>query len=263
MTGGIGVNGPLAVAMAINLHSRIASRVLLKMADGPYKTEDDLFRLAKSIGWEDWFSSHQTLRVDLTAQRSPLKSLNFATLRIKDAIVDRLREQTGERPNIDTANPDVRVQAHLTNNQATIYLDTSGEPLFKRGWREEKGEAPLKENLAAGILALTPWQSNQALYDPMCGSGTFLIEAAQMALHIPPGAIRAHLLKEKNPSISTVTSAWKQSVEISGFGFTRLKPFNTSLEKKNWAGLCDVSKKEIASFSKFPLQLVAVISMKI
>ena len=173
MTGGIGVNGPLAVAMAINLHSRIASRVLLKMADGPYKTEDDLFRLAKSIGWEDWFSSHQTLRVDLTAQRSPLKSLNFATLRIKDAIVDRLREQTGERPNIDTANPDVRVQAHLTTDEATIYLDTSGEPLFKRGWREEKGEAPLKENLAAGILALTPWQTNQALYDPMCGSGTF------------------------------------------------------------------------------------------
>lgn len=255
MTGGIGVNGPLAVAMAINLHSRIASRVLLKMADGPYKSEDDLFRLAKSIGWEDWFSSHQTLRVDLTAQRSPLKSLNFATLRIKDAIVDRLREQTGERPNIDTANPDVRVQAHLTNNQASIYLDTSGEPLFKRGWREEKGEAPLKENLAAGILALTPWQSNQALYDPMCGSGTFLIEAAQTALHIPPGAIRAHLLKEKNPSISTVASAWKQSVEISGFGFTRLKPFHTSLEKKNWAGLCDISKKEMADFADLPIAI--------
>ena len=255
MTGGIGVNGPLAVAMAINLHSRIASRVLLKMADGPYKSEDDLFRLAKSIGWEDWFSSHQTLRVDLTAQRSPLKSLNFATLRIKDAIVDRLREQTGKRPNIDTANPDVRVQAHLTINQATIYLDTSGEPLFKRGWREEKGEAPLKENLAAGILALTPWKSNQALYDPMCGSGTFLIEAAQTALHIPPGAIRAHLFKEKNLSASTKTSAWKQAVEISGFGFTRLKPFNTSLEKKNWAGLCDVSKKEIANFADRPIAI--------
>jgi len=181
--------------------------------------------------------------------------LNFATLRIKDAIVDRLREKTGERPNIDTANPDVRVQTHLTNNQATIYLDTSGEPLFKRGWREEKGEAPLKENLAAGILALTPWQSNQALYDPMCGSGTFLIEAAQTALHIPPGAIRAHLFKEKNLSASTKASAWKQSVEISGFGFTRLKPFNTSLEKKNWAGLCDISKKEMADFADLPIAI--------
>jgi len=94
LTGGIGAEGPFALAMAMNLHSRIASRVLLKMADGPYKSEDDLYHQAKAIGWEDWFSSNQTLRVDITAQRSPLKSLNFATLRIKDAIVDRLREQT-------------------------------------------------------------------------------------------------------------------------------------------------------------------------
>lgn len=255
MTGGIGVNGPLAIAMAINLHSRIASRVLLKMTDGLYKSEDDLFRLAKSVGWEDWFSSSQTLRVDLTAQRSPLKSLNFATLRIKDAIVDRLRENTGERPNIDTANPDVRVQAHLTTDQATIYLDTSGEPLFKRGWREEKGEAPLKENLAAGILALTEWQPTQPLSDPMCGSGTFLIEAGQIAFHIPPGAIRAQLFQEKSPLANTKSGAWKQAVEISGFGFTRLKPFNASLEKKNWLSLCDAAKNEMDKHRNAPIAI--------
>ncbi len=242
LTGGIGVEGPLALSMAINLYSRIASRVLLKMADGPYKSEDDLYRQTKSIGWEDWFSSNQTLRVDITAQRSPLKSLNFATLRIKDAIVDRLREQTGERPNIDTTNPDVRIQVHLTQQHATIYLDTSGEPLFKRGWREEKGEAPLKENLAAGILRLTNWQGSMPLYDPMCGSGTFLIEAAQMALHIPSGALRANLL---TPVHQSQKSSWKQSVTQTGFGFLRLKPFLSSLEKKNWQTLCDAAKMEM------------------
>ncbi len=242
LTGGMGVEGPLALAMAVNLHSRVASRVLLKMADGPYKSEDDLYRQAKAIGWEDWFSSNQTLRVDITAQRSPLKSLNFATLRIKDAIVDRLREQTGERPNIDTTNPDVRIQAHLTQQHVTIYLDTSGEPLFKRGWREEKGEAPLKENLAAGILRLTNWQASMPLYDPMCGSGTFLIEAAQMALHIPAGSLRANLL---TPGHQSHKPSWKQSVTQTGFGFLRLKPFLSSLEKKNWQTLCDVAKTEI------------------
>ena len=140
--------------MALNLHSRIASRVLLQMAEAPYRQEEDLYRLASGLAWEEWFSSEQTLRVDVTAHRSPLKSLNFATLKIKDAIVDRLRDVTGDRPSIDTAFPDVRVQAHLTATQVTIYLDTSGEALFKRGWRDEKGDAPLKENLAAGICRL-------------------------------------------------------------------------------------------------------------
>ncbi len=243
LTGGIGVEGPLALAMAINLHSRVASRVLLKMADGVYKTEDDLYHLAQSVGWEDWFVSKQTLRVDITAQRSPLKSLNFATLRIKDAIVDRLREQTGERPSIDTVNPDVRIQVHLTNQAVMIYLDTSGEPLFKRGWREEKGEAPLKENLAAGILMLTHWQTSQPLYDPMCGSGTFLIEAAQIALQIPPGSLRARLFEQ--PIKESHPAPWKQPVIESGFGFMRLKPFLSSLEKKNWQVLCEFAKTDM------------------
>ena len=165
-TGGIGLAGPLSAAMALNLHSRIASRVLLQMAQAPYRQEDDLYKLVSGLAWEDWFTSQQTLRVDVTAHRSPLKSLNFVTLKIKDAIVDRLRDVTGDRPSIDTAFPDVRVQAHLTATQVTIYLDTSGEALFKRGWRDEKGDAPLKENLAAGILSITGWKPGQTLFDP-------------------------------------------------------------------------------------------------
>jgi putative N6-adenine-specific DNA methylase len=234
-TGGIGLAAPLSAAMALNLHSRIASRVLLQMAQAPYRQEEDLYKLASGLAWEDWFSSKQTLRVDVTAHRSPLKSLNFATLKIKDAIVDRLREVTGDRPSIDTAFPDVRVQAHLTATQITIYLDTSGEALFKRGWRDEKGDAPLKENLAAGILSITGWKPGQTLFDPMCGSGTFLIEAAQIALSIPPGAIRAGLYgDDAKPS----RLAYRPLVTSAhGFGFQRLKPFGDAAEQKRWVTL--------------------------
>ncbi len=193
-TGGLEVIGGMELAMAINLHSRIASRVLLQLMHGPYKKEEDIYTAANKISWEDWMTTEQTLRVDVTAQKSNLNSINFITLRIKDAICDRFREIKGRRPSIETATPDVRVMAFLDPSLMTIYLDTSGEALFKRGWRDEKGAAPLKENLAAGILALTGWQADQPLFDPMCGSGTFLIEAAQIAKGIAPGAIRAGLI---------------------------------------------------------------------
>jgi putative N6-adenine-specific DNA methylase len=188
--GGVHFRGGWAAAFAVNLHSRIASRVLLKIATGPYKDERDVFALALVQAWEEWFSARQTLRVDVTAVKSPLKSLEFTTLRIKDAICDRLREKTGSRPDIDTAHPEVRVFAFVTATHCTLYLDTSGEPLFKRGWRLDKGAAPLRENLAAGILRLAGWSPGQSLYDPMCGSGTFIAEAAQIALGVPPGSDR-------------------------------------------------------------------------
>ncbi|APC05253.1 THUMP domain-containing class I SAM-dependent RNA methyltransferase [Polynucleobacter asymbioticus] len=247
-TGGVGLAGPLSAAMALNLHSRIASRVLLQMAQAPYRQEEDLYKLASGLAWEDWFTSKQTLRVDVTAHRSPLKSLNFATLKIKDAIVDRLRDVTGDRPSIDTAFPDVRVQAHLTATQVTIYLDTSGEALFKRGWRDEKGDAPLKENLAAGILSITGWKSGETLFDPMCGSGTFLIEAAQKTLAIPPGAIRAGMYgDDAKPS----RLAYRPLVtSVHGFGFQRLKPFNEVAEQKRWAALKEGSLNEILAQRK-------------
>ncbi|CAJ3998416.1 methyltransferase domain protein [Burkholderia pseudomallei] len=188
--GGVHFRGAWAAGMAANLHSRIASRVLLKIAHRPYRNEQDVYALVLEQPWERWFASTQTLRVDITAIKSPLKSLEFATLRVKDAICDRLREKTGARPSIDTAQPDVRVFAFLTAGDCTLYLDTSGEPLFKRGWRLDKGAAPLRENLAAGILRLAGWTPGTPLYDPMCGSGTFVAEAAQIALGVAPGVER-------------------------------------------------------------------------
>jgi len=194
LAGGVGCRGPLEAAYRINLHSRIASRVLLLLARGSYRSEDDLYRLALAHPWEAWFASSCTLRVDTTAIRSPLTSLNFATLRVKDAVVDRLRDKTGERPSIDTARPDVRVALFLQEGTALLYIDLSGEPLFKRGWRadrEAKGEAPLKENLAAGLLAVAGWDPSMPLMDVFCGAGTLVIEAAQIACRRPPGLQRS------------------------------------------------------------------------
>jgi putative N6-adenine-specific DNA methylase len=188
--GGVHFSGGWPAVMAANLHSRIASRIMMKIARRPYRSEDDIFALALEQPWEHWFDHRKTLRVDVTAIKSPLRSLEFVTLRVKDAICDRLREKSGDRPDIDTAAPDVRVYAFLTATDCTLYLDTSGDPLFKRGWRLDKGAAPLRENLAAGILRLSGWKPGTALYDPMCGSGTFIAEAAQAVLGIAPGTHR-------------------------------------------------------------------------
>ena len=194
VTAGVAFSGNRAIAYAANLHSRLASRVMLRVASGRYRDDDDLYRLANRVEWERWFDVKRTLRVDVNAIRSPLRSLNFATLRIKDGLVDRFRTRTGVRPSIDTEQPDVRVFGFLDERDATLYLDLSGEPLFKRGWRsdrDDKGEAPLKENLAAGLLTLAGWQPDLPLCDPFCGSGTIVIEAAQRALGIAPGLSRS------------------------------------------------------------------------
>ena len=188
--GGVHLAGDWAAAMAVNLHSRIASRVLLKIAQRPYRNEHDIFAFALEQEWERWFTANQTLRIDVTAIKSPLRSLEFTTLRVKDAVCDRLRDKTGARPNIDTVEPDVRIFVFVTATDCTLYIDTSGDPLFKRGWRLDKGAAPLRENLAAGILRLTGWTPETPLYDPMCGSGTFLAEAVQQALGVAPGVQR-------------------------------------------------------------------------
>lgn len=185
--GGVGFKGDWMTCYRVNLESRIATRVLWRITEGRYRGEEDIYRIAYAPTWARWFTSDETIRVYVTAQRSPLKSLEFVTLRIKDAVCDHFRTVSGKRPSVDTANPDVRVHAFLTKDAVTLYIDTSGEPLYKRGFKRAAVEAPLKENLAAGILRLTGWTPDEALIDPMCGSGTFLIEAAQIALDVAPG----------------------------------------------------------------------------
>jgi putative N6-adenine-specific DNA methylase len=189
--GGVAFSGGWDVCYRANLWSRIASRVLWRIAQFDYRNENDLYEAVKALDWPRFFALERTLRVNVTAQKSPLKSLEFATLRIKDAVCDRFRDASGRRPDVERVTPDVRVHAFLEAGRATLYLDTSGEPLFKRGWRTGQGEAPLRENLAAGIVMLTGWQPGEPLLDPMCGGATLLVEAAAMARGRAPGARRS------------------------------------------------------------------------
>ncbi len=185
--GGVQFGGDFFLCYRVNLESRIASRVLWQVARGDYRSEDDIYRTAYAPRWTDWFDPARTLRVDISAIKSPLTSLNFVTLKIKDAVCDKIRRTSGRRPNIDTREPDIPIQGHLSDREFTLYFDTTGEPLFKRGQRISTGEAPLRENLAAGIIRLAGWVPGIPLLDPMCGSGTILLEAAHMALDIAPG----------------------------------------------------------------------------
>jgi putative N6-adenine-specific DNA methylase len=188
--GGVGFEGPLDLAYGVNLESRLASRVLWRVGGGPYRDEHELNALARSIDWPKHFRADRTIRVDVAATRSPLRSLEFATLTIKDAVCDRFRDEQGKRPSVDKRAADVRISAYLTDKDATFYLDTSGEPLFKRGWRRDTEEAPIRENLAAGLIALSGWTPGTAFLDPMCGSGTIAIEAASIAADRAPGLTR-------------------------------------------------------------------------
>ncbi|OWT77428.1 MULTISPECIES: THUMP domain-containing protein [unclassified Achromobacter] len=207
-----------------NLYSRLATRVLVQVAHGPVQHEDDLMELAYNTPWERWFGAEHSLRVDTSAIKSPMRSLQFCNLRVKDGICDRLTDREGARPDIDTVRPDARVFSFLTQDTATLYLDTSGESLFKRGWRLDKGEAPLRENLAAGMLALAGWDPSEPLLDPFCGSGTILIEAAWIALGVPPGIARP-------------------------FGFERMRDFDS----RRWRDLKDDARAHIRPQLETPL----------
>ncbi|MEY3135383.1 MAG: Ribosomal large subunit methyltransferase [Pseudomonadota bacterium] len=188
--GGVMANASWRDALRLNLHSRLTQRVLIQLSQTFYRSEKDLYDAAFAVAWEIWFTTKQTFKIEITAQHSPLTSLNFAALKIKDAVADRFRDKRGERPDVNTQWPDVRIYVHLTTDSCTLYMDTSGEPLFKRGWREDKGDAPLKETLAAAMLAASGWDAHTPLYDPCCGSGTIAIEAAQIACGIAPGIMR-------------------------------------------------------------------------
>nr|WP_315466082.1 THUMP domain-containing protein [uncultured Rhodoferax sp.] len=213
--GGVAVRTSFAHAMLLNLYSRLAQRVLVLVSYTEYRSEQDLYRAAMQVAWERWFTPRESIKVEVTAQHSPLTSLNFAALKVKDAVCDRFREVAGGvRPDVNTQWPDVRIYAHLTTDACSLYIDTSGEPLFKRGWREDKGDAPLKETLAAAMIAASGWASGDddllPLYDPCCGSGTVAIEAAQIACNIAAGSLRRFAFEKYKPFRSEEWAAMKK-----------------------------------------------------
>ncbi|MFN0186861.1 MAG: class I SAM-dependent RNA methyltransferase [Aquabacterium sp.] len=218
--GGVNVRGGPREAMLLNLHSRLAQRVLWPLAAGGYRDEHDLYDLARTVDWSGWITPRHSLRVDVTAQRSPLRSLHFAALRIKDGVCDDQRDRLGARPDVNTRDPDLPLLLHLGPEQATLYADLSGEALFKRGWRDgpgAKGEAPLKETLAAAMLAAAGWRGRAEdgpLLDPCCGAGTIAIEAAQLACGIAPGLNRRFAFERLLP-FQGWSADWQQLREAA------------------------------------------------
>ncbi|MDO8704027.1 MAG: THUMP domain-containing protein, partial [Sulfuricaulis sp.] len=216
---GVAFAGTLATAYRACLWSRVANRVLLPLQRFPAASPEALYAGVQTIVWKEHLAPEGTLAVDLTTSQSAITHSHYGALKVKDAIVDQLRDEFGVRPSIDTAQPDVRVNVYLLRDEATVSLDLSGESLHRRGYRAQTVEAPLKENLAAAILLRAHWpaiaKENGALVDLMCGSGTLLIEAAMIAADIAPGLAREN------------------------FGFHRWKQHDAAL----WTGLLDEARQ--------------------
>ncbi len=203
--GGVGFSGDWPLCYRANLQSRLASRILWRVKDATlFRNEQDVYQTTYELPWTKWFDVQCTILVKVTAIKCPLKSLEFITLKIKDAVCDKFRAEKNVRPSVEKLTPDMRIHAFFEGEKFTLYLDTSGDALYKRGVRLHTNIAPLRENLAAGILMMAGWKPGIPLLDPMCGSGTFLIEAAQMSLNILPGIGRNFAFEKlKNFDVKT------------------------------------------------------------
>ncbi|MBV71733.1 MAG: RNA methyltransferase [Myxococcales bacterium] len=188
---GVGLFGNRQLLQRINVESRIANRILVPIAEYPADTRERLYGGARKVDWSRWFKVDATISIDASSHKSEHDHTGFIAQVIKDAICDHFRDKTGRRPSVDRLAPDIRINARIDRNHCVLSLDSSGDRLHRRGYRVEIGQAPIKETLAAGILALAGWQPGDVLIDPMCGSGTFLIEAAMIASNRAPGLDRA------------------------------------------------------------------------
>ncbi|MDC0182642.1 class I SAM-dependent RNA methyltransferase [Nitrosomonadales bacterium] len=222
--GGIKYESSTEIMYRANLSSRIATRILYRIANGAYETEDDVYNGALKVQWTSLFDLSNSLKVSTTGVKCPLKSLDFMTLRIKDAICDQFRSQVDARPNVDIRDPDIRIHLYLNATHFDLYIDTSGQPLYQRGFRKSSVEAPIRENLAAGILALSGWESGEPLLDPMCGSGTFLIEAAMIAFNQAPGLKRSFGFENWKDFDSALLEKIKSEyqTQIKPLGFSKI-----------------------------------------
>jgi putative N6-adenine-specific DNA methylase len=189
--GGVSFEGELAHGMRACLHARTAMRILLELGRFPAPDEAALYDGVAALGWEEWLTPRTTLAVEASVSSSAITHSGYAALKVKDAVVDRLRERLGARPDVDPKDPDFRIVLHLARGEATVSLDLAGEPLHRRGLRLATTVAPLKETLAAAILALGGVSAEQPFVDPMAGSGTLAIEHALAARRIAPGLARA------------------------------------------------------------------------
>ena len=224
-SGGVRFGGDLAACYRANLRLRTASRILMTLAEFPCTAPRELYDGVRSIRWNDYLTPDMTLAVDCNLRDSDLTHSGFVALKTKDAIVDEIRDRCGRRPNVDSRDPDLRVNVHLFRNRCTVSLDTSGTPLDRRGYRLDRNAAPLKESLAAALLELSGWDPSVPLVDPMCGSGTIPIEAALKASRCAPGLLR------------------------QGFGFQRWPGFDRGI----WRELVRAARDEVLDTIPAPI----------
>jgi putative N6-adenine-specific DNA methylase len=223
--GGVRFSGGMEECMRANLHLATAGRILLPLATFPSASPDELYSGVKSLPWTDLINPEMTLAVDCSLRDSAITHSRYAALKAKDAVVDLLRERTGSRPNVDTTNPDLRINLHIVADHCTVSLDSSSEPLDRRGYRLDRTEAPLRETLAAALVELTGWQGDTPFMDPLCGSGTLVIEAALRGSRRAPGLVRG------------------------AFGFQRWIGYNQQL----WRRICSEAEEKSRSDLSVPL----------
>ncbi|MCH7674963.1 class I SAM-dependent RNA methyltransferase [candidate division KSB1 bacterium] len=234
---GIYFNASPAVLYSVNFHSRLLSRVLAPLLSFKCHTDKVLYKRASEIHWQDFLKPSQTFAVFASVSHSAMRHSKFAALRLKDAVVDTFRAQTGQRPSIDTRNPDVWFNLHIENDQATISLDASGGSLHRRGYRQKSVEAPMIETLAAAIIKFSEWDGRVPLCDPFCGSGTLLCEGYLSASKTPPAILRRKFGFQNLPDFNA--SLWKQ---VKQEGMQKIEPIS-----KNIIAGSDISLEAVKS----------------
>ena len=242
-----------------NFQLHTAIRILKPIRHFKAKSADDVYEEIKKIDWTEYLGTEKTFTVDSVVFSEEFRHSKFVSYKVKDAIVDQFREKTGKRPNISVANPDIRLNMHIADDKCTLSLDSSGESLHRRGYRQESVEAPLNEVLAAGMILLSGWQGDTDFIDPMCGSGTLLIEAALIAKNMAPGLFRKEYAFEKWPDFDAelFDAIYNdESLErdfnhkICGYDID-MKAVNTARMNVKAAGLSDVISVEQQDFKEF------------
>lgn len=258
----ISFNGNKTDLYRLNLWLRTANRILVPIATFRINSDNDLYEKVKKIDWNSYFDVKQTFAIDSTVFSPIFNHTKYAAFKTKDAIVDLFREKYGIRPSVNTENPDIRINLHIdAENNCTISLDSSGDPLFKRGYRDSRSIAPIKEDLAAGLILLSDWDKKSTFIDLFCGSGTILIEAAMIAKNIPPNIKREkfgfmnwkdydqklfHQLKKEASELEIPLENKIIGVEISGrvLGMAR-----ANIASANLLNVIELHKKDFREFS--------------
>jgi putative N6-adenine-specific DNA methylase len=197
---GVAFQGDLELLYRVNLWARLPFRILLKLATFPCEDGDDLFEGIQTIDWSQYLTPDLTMAVTVTGKNDRLNHSHFTAVQAKRAIVEQQQKKLGSRSDVNTENPDVRINAHIDKDGCTVSLDSSGNSLHRRGYRSAVGDAPLKESLASALVQISGWQADLAFCDPLCGSGTLPLEAAMRALNIAPGIFRESFGFESWPS---------------------------------------------------------------